>query len=319
MQRLLFSPRFVSQLSKTTASSTTTSPLFANVYSHFVTNSNPISRHQLSSLVLHSWRANSTQLVRRFESVPQFEGSIKTLAGLGVLFRSTQWPSRSSQFSPSFQSYRRGWRSWFQRLTTDDVVFGLILANVAVFFLWRIADRDFMYKNFTISVDNIRSGRVHTLITSAFSHIDVGHIMSNMVGLYFFGISTGRNFGPEFLLGLYFSGAVVGSVFYLVHHAFLAQMLKEQRTWNMDPSRVPGLGASGAVNAIMLLNIFMFPKATLYFDFIIPVPAILLGIFLIGKDVLRIIEGDPQVSGAAHLGGATVAALTWLRVRRRRF
>lgn len=35
-------------------------------------------------------------------------------------------------------------------------------------------------------------------------------------------------------------------------------------------------GASGAVNAIMLLDIFLFPKATLYLEFIIPVPAILL-------------------------------------------
>lgn len=35
-------------------------------------------------------------------------------------------------------------------------------------------------------------------------------------------------------------------------------------------------GASGAVNAIMLLDIFLFPKKTLYLDFIIPVPAVLL-------------------------------------------
>jgi len=40
---------------------------------------------------------------------------------------------------------------------------------------------------FQISVDNIKSGRVHTLITSAFSHINSGHIISNMIGLYFFG------------------------------------------------------------------------------------------------------------------------------------
>ncbi|KAL0384846.1 UNVERIFIED_CONTAM: RHOMBOID-like protein 12, mitochondrial [Sesamum radiatum] len=120
----------------------------------------------------------------------------------------------------------------------------------------------------------------------------------------------------------------------------------------IDPSKVPGLGASGAVNAIMLLNIFLHPSATLYFNFFIPVPAILLGIFIIGKDVLRILEvcalgnlcfslcyrtielhchsydessdianlmGDHEVSGSAHLGGATVAALAWAQSRRGRF
>nr|GMC48381.1 RHOMBOID-like protein 12, mitochondrial [Ipomoea batatas]GMC50711.1 RHOMBOID-like protein 12, mitochondrial [Ipomoea batatas] len=211
--------------------------------------------------------------------------------------------------------------SWFQGLTPDGVVIGLILSNVAVFLLWRVADTGFMLRNFTISVDNFKSGRLHTLVTSAFSQADQWHLISNMVGLYFFGSSIGRTFGSEYVLKLYLSGAVLGSVFFLVYHAFIAPSMQAQRSRipTMDSSRVPGMGASGAVNAIMLLDIFLFPKKTLYFDFIIPVPAILLGIFLIGKDVLRILEGDHRVSGSAHLGGAFAAAIAWARMRRGRF
>ncbi|CAI9111740.1 OLC1v1012041C2 [Oldenlandia corymbosa var. corymbosa] len=214
--------------------------------------------------------------------------------------------------------FRSNYTSWFQRLTADGVVLGLIVTNVAVFLLWRVADRSFMMKNFTISLDNIRSGRIHTVLTSAFSHIDTGHIVSNMIGLYFFGTSLGRVFGPEFVLKLYLAGAVGGSVFYLVHHGFLALSSEKRQMRTFDSSRVPALGASGAVNAIMLLDIFLFPTKTLYFDLIIPVPAILLGIFLIGKDMLRILEGDSQISGSAHLGGATVAAAAWALVRKGR-
>ncbi|XP_039157398.1 RHOMBOID-like protein 12, mitochondrial isoform X2 [Eucalyptus grandis] len=210
-------------------------------------------------------------------------------------------------------------KSWFRRLTVDNVVLGLIITNVAVFMLWQIADRSFMMKNFTISLDNFKSGHLHTLITSAFSHMTMEHLIYNMIGLYFFGYNIGRNFGPEFLLKLYLAGAFGGSIFYLVHHAFMHSQSKGQGMFSIDPSRMPGLGASGAVNAIMLLDIFLFPKATLYFDFIIPVPAILLGIFLVGKDVLRIIQGDSEISGSAHLGGAAVAALTWARLRKGRF
>ncbi|KAI3416899.1 Rhomboid domain-containing protein [Psidium guajava] len=224
-----------------------------------------------------------------------------------------------SGFSGSFDSYRRGWKSWFRRLTVDNVVLGLIIANVAVFMLWQIAGRSFMIKNFTISLDNFKSGRLHTLITSAFSHMTMEHLISNMVGLYFFGYNIGRNFGPEFLLKLYLAGALGGSLFYLVHHAFMHLQAKGQGMFSIDPSRMPGLGASGAVNAIMLLDIFLFPKATLYFDFIIPIPAILLGIFLISKDLLRIIKGDSEISGSAHLGGAAVAAITWAQLRKGRF
>ncbi|EEF47741.1 conserved hypothetical protein [Ricinus communis] len=169
-----------------------------------------------------------------------------------------------------------------------------------------------------ISLDNFKSGRVHTLITSAFSHINLEHIISNMIGLYFFGTKIARSFGHEYLLKLYVAGAIGGSLFYLVHHAFMALSTKEHRMW-MDPSRTPGLGASGAVNAVMLLDIFLDPRATLYLNYIIPVPAILLGIFLIGKDVLRIIEGNSNISGSAHLGGAAVAAIAFARIKKGRF
>ncbi|VFQ86675.1 unnamed protein product [Cuscuta campestris] len=227
-----------------------------------------------------------------------------------------------SQFSrrgfSSFSNPHGSWRYWFQHLSTDKVVLGLVVSNVAVFLLWRIADSTFMLKNFTISVDNFKSGRLHTLLSSAFSHIDQFHLISNMIGLYFFGTSVGRTFGSGYLVKLYISGAVLGSVFFLVYHAFFSPSTKAHKSGmtRIDTSSAYGLGASGAVNAIMLLDIFLFPKKTLYFDFIIPVPAILLGIFLIGKDVLRMVEGDTQVSGLAHMGGAFAAAIAWAQIRR---
>ncbi|XP_052175959.1 RHOMBOID-like protein 12, mitochondrial [Diospyros lotus] len=292
-------------------------------------NPNPLQHRHFFSLITtassHSRRPlyGFTERISGFSVNPvllkQFFRRRYTLVSKGCSDSGVRFFRSRFQFSPSFESQRRGWHSWFQRQTTDSVVLGLILTNVAVFMLWRIADHQFMTKNFTVSVENFKSGHVHTMITAAFSHIDIGHLISNMIGLYFFGMNIGRTFGPEFVLKLYLSGAIVGSIFYLVQHAFIHPS-KNERTWGVDPSKIPGLGASGAVNAIMLLDIFLFPKSTLYLEFIIPVPAILLGIFLIGKDVLRTIEGDKHVSGSAHLGGAVVAAVAWARMRKgRRF
>ncbi|KAK3037977.1 hypothetical protein RJ639_030682 [Escallonia herrerae] len=137
---------------------------------------------------------------------------------------------------------------------------------------------------------------------------------------------TWTSFGPAFLLKLYLSGAVAGSAFYLVHKAYIASSSKGKGLWSIDPSRTPGLGASGAVNAIMLLDIFLFPKNTIYLEFIMPVPAFLVGLFIIGHDMWRAsqlllepFKGDTKVSGAAHLGGAVVAAVAWVGIRRGRF
>lgn len=314
-------PSIQSICSKTLPSLSKTNP------NHFITFPSAHQFHRFSSqfaTASHSWRPHKNFSVKiyGFFSNPVV---VKELLQKSILLKTT-WKglvdSRVGFMRPqisnrSFELYGhpRGWKSWFQRQTPDNVVLGLILANVAVFMLWRFADQQFMLKHFTISVENFRSGRVHTLITSAFSHIDMVHLISNMIGLYFFGNSIGRVFGTEFVVKLYLAGAIVGSIFYLVHHAFMAPSSKNGR----DPSRTPGLGASGAVNAIMLLDIFLFPKATLYLEFIIPVPAILLGIFIIGKDMVRILEGDSQISGSAHLGGAVVAAVAWARIRKGRF
>lgn len=200
--------------------------------------------------------------------------------------------------------------------TTEHAILGLIAANIGVFFLWRIVDPEIMRKHFMISVDNFTSGRLHTLVTSAFSHIQLDHIFSNMLGLYFFGNSIGHNFGGGFLLKLYLAGAVGGSVFYLIHHAFMSSTSKGSGMWYVDPKKIEGLGASGAVNAVMLLNIFLFPKATVYVNFFIPVPAILLGAILIGTDLWRTTEKNSQISGSAHLGGAFVAAVAWVALKK---
>ncbi|XP_058070481.1 RHOMBOID-like protein 12, mitochondrial isoform X2 [Magnolia sinica] len=234
----------------------------------------------------------------------------------GIRFMRDRFQRSQFEFGRSFQVQRNYWRS---RIPTGEVVvWGLIAANVAVFILWRIADPIFMMKNFMISLDNFTSGRIHTLITSAFSHVEAWHLFSNMFGLYLFGTSISQLFGPGFLLKLYLAGAIGGSVFFLVHKA-ISSSNDAKYARGLDAKYVRGLGASGAVNAIVLLHIFLFPKAIHYFNFFIPVPAILLGAIFIGKDVLAMMEPSSHISGEAHLGGAVVAALAWARIRRRRF
>jgi membrane associated rhomboid family serine protease len=107
----------------------------------------------------------------------------------------------------------------------DEVVLTLVGVNVAIFMLWRVADPGFMSRHFMvsevtnwdlfleynsgylivvameqISLDNFKSGRLHTLLTSAFSHAESDHLISNMIGLYFFGTSV------SYTLFLYVTG-----------------------------------------------------------------------------------------------------------------
>lgn len=232
-------------------------------------------------------------------------------AGSLDLFSLQRRRASGSLFSSKFL---RGvpWAHWIP--SADGVVLMLIGANVAVFMLWRLADPMFMRNHFMISLDNFKSGRLHTLLTSAFSHAEADHLFTNMIGLYFFGTSIANMFGPAFLLKLYIAGALAGSAFFLLEKAFLAPRKQAYVGW--DNSRAPALGASAAVNAIILLEIFLYPTRLVYLYFFIPIPAAFVGAALIGADLWRVKKGQGGVSGYAHLGGALVAALMWARIRK---
>jgi hypothetical protein len=73
------------------------------------------------------------------------------------------------------------------------------------------------------------------------------------------------------------------------------------------------LGASGAVNGILVLNVIHFPKRLIYIWGIFPIPSWVFCTFIIGQDVLgfshaRSGEGEP-IAHEAHLAGAAFAFL----------
>ncbi|KAK8957463.1 hypothetical protein KSP39_PZI000559 [Platanthera zijinensis] len=203
--------------------------------------------------------------------------------------------------------FRRSY--WRYAPTSDEAVLGLVGVNIAVYFLWQFVDLSFMSRHFVISLENVKSGNLHTMLTSAFSHSELDHLVINMIGLYFFGTSISRLFGPAFLFKLYIAGALGGSVFFLLHRMYVETARPFYRGAH-------GLGASAAVNAIILLDVLLFPKNIYYVNLIIPVPAILMGAFIIGSDLWRIKKGDEHISGAAHMGGAFVALVAWAAVKR---
>ncbi|KAK2663404.1 hypothetical protein Ddye_001978 [Dipteronia dyeriana] len=96
-----------------------------------------------------------------------------------------------------------------------------------------------MLNHFTISIDNFVYGRVHTLITNSFNHSN-GHIIYNMIILFYFGRTIGRWYGSDYLLKLYLAGAITGSLLYLLNEAFFAPLSKKK----IDPANNYALGNS---------------------------------------------------------------------------
>ncbi|CAI7923172.1 unnamed protein product, partial [Closterium sp. NIES-53] len=159
----------------------------------------------------------------------------------------------------------------------DAVVWALIATNLAVFAAWHTQNQTVMARNFMVSVNAMYEGRYHTLLTSAISHREGRHLLFNMLGLYFFGCEVARMYGPRYLLGLYMSGAVVASLAHVFYFQYIVPRTDTKSVWAWHPRlSPPAMGASGAVNAIVLFSCLLQPTRIIYLNFIIPVPSILL-------------------------------------------
>lgn len=82
----------------------------------------------------------------------------------------------------------------------DTAVKALIGINLAGWVLWQ-SNPTFMKRNTMVSYESLSNLRLHTLVTSAFSHYDGWHLFSNMFALYFFGQNTGALLGGKRVRG----------------------------------------------------------------------------------------------------------------------
>lgn len=108
----------------------------------------------------------------------------------------------------------------------------------------------------------------YRLVTHAFIHANWGHLIINMLVLYFFGPAIenylGYYFGNRstaYFLMLYFGGILASNIWSLIKH-------KNNYYYN-------AVGASGAVSAVLFAFIFFDPLEKLYLFAILPIPGIL--------------------------------------------
>jgi membrane associated rhomboid family serine protease len=180
------------------------------------------------------------------------------------------------------------------------VTIAIILVNVWVFFKELERGNRFVYLWSAIPVRIVHGHSWITLLTSMFMHGSWMHIIGNMVYLWAFGREIEDAMGSLKFAVFYLSGGIV---------AMMAQILG-------DPlSRIPSLGASGAIAAVMGAFIITFPRdriRTLLFFFIIIIRiAYIPAVFLIGfwflMQVLNVGSvADVRTGGVAylaHIGG----------------
>lgn len=138
--------------------------------------------------------------------------------------------------------------------------------------------------------------QAYQLITYAFAHAGIFHIAFNMYFLWLFGQEEEAILGPREFLLFYLAGAIAGG---LAHQALLPYFAAR----GFIPSMI---GASGAVQAVVLLHAARVPHRQLLIWGIAPVPMWALAAFFVGVDVYQFLQGGGNTANYAHLAGAAL-------------
>ena len=215
------------------------------------------------------------------------------------------------------------------RVTVPFVTAGLILANVAVFlyqvFLDPYSQNAFIFQNGLVPLRTMAflQGRVPVeealapLFLSMFLHGGWMHLIGNMWFLCIFGDNMEDNFGHWRYLLFYFLCGIAGGVAHIL--------------LNLS-SRVPSVGASGAIAGVMGGYLLLFPRARVltlvpfFFWFTVEIPAAVMLLywfaiqFFSGVAAVGVShQGTGGVAFWAHIGGFLAGlALTALFRRQRR-
>ncbi len=192
--------------------------------------------------------------------------------------------------------------SWISKWKSLSLLLKLIVVNVAIFLLIRLAGVVLMIVGGDIdpainelalpSSLSLLVSRPWTPLSYMFTHYDVLHILFNMLTLYWFGRIFLYRSTPRQLLALYLMGGLGGAVLYLL--------------WgNVFGVSATLLGASAAVMAIVIADAVLMP------DFEV-------GLFLIGMVRLKWVAvamvalfalglvGNNAGGHVAHIGGILV-------------
>jgi len=139
-----------------------------------------------------------------------------------------------------------------------------------------------------------------TIITYAFLHGGIFHILSNLLIFYWFGRLFVEYLGSDKLIAVYFLGAIAGGIFYLLAFNtipyFVAQSTAHQITM---------VGASAAVDAVVVAAATLLPDYTFFLLFIGPVRIKYIAAVSVLISFLAI-AGDNAGGNIAHLGGALI-------------
>ncbi|MFO1402534.1 MAG: rhomboid family intramembrane serine protease [Steroidobacteraceae bacterium] len=137
----------------------------------------------------------------------------------------------------------------------------------------------------------LRKQQYATLVTSAFVHAGIAHLLFNALTLWSFGFPLERRIGSARFVALYAFGLIASG---------LGTVWKQRRN-----PEYACLGASGAILAVLFASIVYFPtQSIMIMPLPVPIPAPLFAFGYLAYTLYASRHARGRINHDAHLGGA---------------
>lgn len=174
----------------------------------------------------------------------------------------------------------------------------LLILNVAIFVVDYFAKLWFgarLFEFFQLVPVLVLHGMIWQLATYMFLHGGVGHVLLNMLFLWFLGVDLERDWGTVRFLRYYFLCGIGAGVCVV-----LVALLRPVEMY------LPTLGASGAILGLVLAYGVLYPDRIILFMLIFPMKAKYFAMICGAVAFLGSWQPGSGVSHVAHLGGMLV-------------
>ena len=171
-------------------------------------------------------------------------------------------------------------------------IFTLIIIGLNVLCsLKGFKDRSF-FETYKFNVGGIKRGEQVRMLVSGFLHVDLQHLLFNMITFYFFADKVIYYVGPFYFFLIYFGSLIFGNLLSYYFHK--------------NEAYYSAVGASGAVTGILYAAILLNPGMELYLYFIpIPIPSYVVGVGYMLYSIYGMKSRVGNIGHDAHFGGAT--------------
>lgn len=210
------------------------------------------------------------------------------------------------------------------KIKSGNPITRLIIINVAVFLIISILRILLFLTGGSIStfvnfvIDNISlplslQGIIHkpwTLITYMFTHIEIFHILWNLITLYWFGQILSDYTSPKKIIPLYLMGGVAGALITIL----LFSLVPVFQPYLDSPM----VGASAGITAIIIAAATLVPNYRINLMFVGAIKLIYVALFVLFIDVLSVASYNNIGGNIAHLGGALMGYVFILQYKKGR-